>query len=380
MRRQDTAMTARRPAAATAAAVLAVWMTAALPGRGTTERVRVPVDTVGYAATPAQVEAVVTAAERMIAAGLPAADGTTGGAGSALTGAIVPHDDHAYAGPYAVAALRGIRAPLVVLFGVAHRARMIGLEGRLVFDDFDAWRGPYGDMPVSPLRERLIEALPEAMVLVSGEIHAAEHSLEALVPILQFPRFPRAPGRREILPILVTRQPGDSFERAVEATAAAMAAIFAGAGLEMGEDVAMVISADCVHYGDEGWGERDYAPFGTGRDGYDRAVAQDLDIARSTLTGPVTGERLRLFRERVERDDVEWPYRVTWCGVYSIPFGLAVLERLAALEGRPVPAGTLLGYGTSVEPGPLDVEGTGPGRTAPNTLHHWVGYVSVGYR
>ena len=180
--------------------------------------------------------------------------------------------------------------------------------------------------------------------------------------------------------MLVTRQPGELYLRSVEAMASALSRVFAEEGLEWGRDVAIVISADCVHYGDEEWGGRNYAPFGADQAGYERAVAQDIDIARTALAGPVTMEKIRLFRERVENDDLEWPYKVTWCGVYSIPFGLGVIERLAALDGRESPTGVILGYGTSLGPGPLPVEQTGLGRTAINTLHHWVGYVSIGYR
>jgi AmmeMemoRadiSam system protein B len=361
------------------AAALVMWYGAAAAGE-IPALVRVPVDSVGFALTAAQVEAVVAVSDSMIAAGLPDADQSRAPDGGPLLGAIVPHDDYIYAGPFYVTALRDVRAPLVVMFGVCHKARRIGLEGKLVFDDFDAWKGPYGYMPVSPLRERVIELLPEDIVLVSGELHAGEHSLESLVPFLQYPGFPGAGKDRRILPVLVTRQPGELYLRSVEAMASALSRVFAEEGLEWGRDVAIVISADCVHYGDEEWGGRNYAPFGADQAGYERAVAQDIDIARTALAGPVTMEKIRLFRERVENDDLEWPYKVTWCGVYSIPFGLGVIERLAALDGRESPTGVILGYGTSLGPGPLPVEQTGLGRTAINTLHHWVGYVSIGYR
>ena len=43
--------------------------------------------------------------------------------------------------------------------------------------------------------------------------------------------------------------------------------------------------------------------------------------------------------------------------------------------------GTLLDYGTSVSEASLDVESLGGlGPTAPNNLHHFVGYAAIGYR
>jgi AmmeMemoRadiSam system protein B len=268
-----------------------------------------------------------------------------------------------------------VGADLVILFGVAHRARRIGLEGRLIFDDFAGWRGPYGVTRISPLREKVIGRLPEEMVLVDGSFHASEHSLEAFIPFIQHYRGTEA----EILPVLVTRLAGDSFDWAVAAMISALDAVLEEEGMGLGPDAVVLISADCVHYGDEQWGSGGYAPFGTGREGYEKATEQDIDIARTTLEGPLSAEKIAGFRERVERDDLEWPYKVTWCGVYSIPFGLSVLEGLSEARGLGTPCGHLLGYGTSLEPGALPVEGTGLGATNIATERHWVGYLAMGY-
>ncbi|MCK4549395.1 MAG: AmmeMemoRadiSam system protein B, partial [Candidatus Krumholzibacteria bacterium] len=263
----------------------------------------------------------------------------------------------------------------IILFGVAHRARRIGLEGKLIFDDFSGWKGPYGVTPVSPLREKVIERLPAEIVLVDGSFHASEHSLEAFIPFLQ--HFGGTDV--EIIPVLVTRFAGDSFANAAGEMTRALAAVLEEEGMELGESAAVLISADCVHYGDEEWGSGGYAPFGTGREGYEKATAQDIEIARTTLEGPLSAEKIAGFRERVERDDLEWPYKVTWCGVYSIPFGLSVLDGLSAAQGRPAPQGHILGYGTSLEPGALPVGDTGLGATNIATDRHWVGYLAMGY-
>ena len=143
-----------------------------------------------------------------------------------MIGAIVPHDDYIYAGPYYALTIERVGADLVILFGVAHRARRIGLEGKLIFDDFSGWRGPYGVTPVSSLREKVIERLPEEIVLVDGAFHASEHSLEAFIPFLQHYRGTGA----EIIPVLVTRFAGDSFERAVGEMTGALAAVLGEAG------------------------------------------------------------------------------------------------------------------------------------------------------
>ena len=359
-----------------AALMIAVFSADASAGGATKDTVREPADTIGYATTPDQVERVVALSDSLIEAGalsfaLPSA---SSGAGE-MIGAIAPHDDYIYAGPYYTMTFERVGADLVVMFGVAHRARRIGLEGKLIFDDFSGWKGPYGVTPVSPLRERVIDRLPEEIVLVDGAFHASEHSLEAFIPFIQHYRGTDV----EILPVLVTRFAGDSFESAVGEMTRALAAVLAEEGLELGTGAVVMISADCVHYGDEEWGGRNYAPFGTDQEGYIQAKKQDFEIAMTTLEGPISGEKIAGFRERIERDDLEWPYKVTWCGVYSIPFGLSVLDGLAAAQARPAPDGHILGYGTSLEPGRLPVEGTGLGATNIATERHWVGYLAMGY-
>jgi AmmeMemoRadiSam system protein B len=76
--------------------------------------------------------------------------------GTAWRAAICPHDDYAYAGWLYPAVLRNIKARTVIIFGVAHKAWRYGLENRLVFDSFSTWRGPYGKVTVSPLRNEII--------------------------------------------------------------------------------------------------------------------------------------------------------------------------------------------------------------------------------
>lgn len=345
------------------------------PAGSSTPGIRIPIDSVGYATSPGQVEAVVALAESLEMGRCAAnAEAFPKSAEANMIGAICPHDDYLYAGRVYWHVMREVRAPLAVLVGVSHTARRRGVQGRLVFDEFEAWWGPYGDCPVSDLREEVIGALPSDLVLVDDGLHSEEHSLEAFIPFLQY-----CDRDIEILPILVTRLGGALFEDAADTLSGVLAGLFRDRGLKLGKDVVILISADCVHYGDESWGGRDYAPFGVGREGYTMGVEQDLETVRLSLAGEVTEERIRLFRERVERNDFEWPYKITWCGVYSIPFGLSVLRRLGELTGAGPPEGFMLRYATSIDPGRLPLGNLGLGVTNINTLRHWVGYTAVGY-
>lgn len=331
--------------------------------------VRAPFDTVGYAHTAEAVETVVAAAreaegERLAPPG-----------GAPWVAVIAPHDDWVYAARVMVHAFTDLRAGHVVLVGVAHHARDFPeSEGRLVFDSFDAWHGPYGAVPISPLRQDLLAALPPQDVLVSDAMHAGEHSLEGLVPFLQH-------GRRDvsIVPILLPFAEFDRLAALAERVGEALAEATERRHLAPGVDVAILISSDAVHYGDEGWGGRAFADFGVDGAAYDAAVARDLALIENHLAGPVELERLQAFSTSVLAEDVH-EYRIPWCGRFSIPFGLALVRAFALARGLPVPAGTLLRYGTTLDPGRTDWPVPGLGATAPASLHHWVGFASIGYR
>jgi AmmeMemoRadiSam system protein B len=331
--------------------------------------VRGLVDTVGFCRTAEQIEEVVRLAEEAEREWLDAP--LTRGPWVA---AISPHDDHVYAGRVYVNVMPGVRARTVVVIGVAHRAKTWGERDRLIFDAFDAWRGPYGPIPVSPQRAEILDRMSPDDYVVSNTFHSEEHSVEGLLPFLQY--YNR---NVEIVPVLVPYMDWDRLDELALDFALALADVSAEKGWVPGRDVAILISVDCVHYGDRGWGGRNYAPFGCDGRGYDLAVAREHDLIETHLEGPVGPEKLEALMLRlVDPEDVT-QYRITWCGRFSVPFGLDCLYHFTTEMGRPVPRGTLLRYGTSIDLERLPVDLSGLGVTAPASLHHWVGYAAVGY-
>ncbi len=323
----------------------------------------------GYAFTPAQVEAMVKASAERAVPGMPRGTVPPGPPAALLA----PHDDHALAGPLYLPAMRRVSAPRLILFGVAHRAWRWGIQDALIFDGFAAWRGPLGPLPVdASLREALRSALPAGAVLTSNDHHAEEHSLAALVPWIQ-----SADPTAAIVPILVPAMPWERMEELAERLAGAAAAVCRKEGWALGRDLQILLSNDAVHYGDQGWGGKDHAPYGVGTDGLAKARANDRRLIESYLEGPIRPERLRgLLYELVDAKD--WPnYRVPWCGRFALPFGLEFTRRLAEKMGLPVPEGKLLAYSTSVELGQLEIKDLPP--TAPSNLRHWVGYAAMGW-
>jgi AmmeMemoRadiSam system protein B len=339
------------------------------------DRLRGQRDTVGFVVTAEQAEDVVSQAVRLEAATLQAQDRRLGMDGdSGFLGGVCPHDDHLYASRVYVPLTERITAPRVVLVGVFHRARLWDLENRLVFDAFDAWRGPWGPVQVDPLRGELLQELSADDVVVDNAMHEMEHSLEAIVPFLQ-----HRDREVTIVPILAPYMKWEQLTVLSDRLAGALAAALERHGWKLGKDVAIVISSDAVHYGED----FEYAPFGSDAVGYVRGEAHDRVLADRYLTGPLVPSNLQgLLHTLVDETDVR-RYRLPWCGRFSVPFGLEVLRKTAERTGEPVPVGHLLRYGTSLSESELPVSratrDAGLGYTAPSNLHHWVGYASIGY-
>ena len=335
------------------------------------ERVREPKDPVGFCWTSKAMETVAGRSLALEEARLPESARLVR---PPVLMAVCPHDDHVYAGPVYVHALQGVTAKDVILLGVCHVARKFGVHDVLVFDTYPAWKGPWGPVPVSPLREKVIQALPKDMVLTSDAVQEAEHSTEAIVPWLQWKR-----RDVRVLSILVPQSREDRLVEMARVLAEALAQASRALGMAPGKDFALVVSNDCVHYGDQGWGGRNLAPFGADRAGYERATALDRTLCREFLAGPPSVEKARGLFEKLN-DPKTLEGRIHWCGRFSVPFGEALLARIVPLLGLPkAPEGVFLRYGTSLDPGRIQVDLPPLGVTAPANLHHWVGYAALAW-
>ncbi len=334
-------------------------------------------DTIGFVTTAGQMDAVRAQCRELAFPRHNALDAEHGwDDGTAFVAGVCPHDDYYYAGRLYSLLLSRVRANTVILFGVFHKARVFDLRDKLVFDSYKTWRGPYGPVRVSPLREEIIGRLPNNDYVEDNDMQMVEHSVEALVPWLQAYN-----PDVEIVSILVPYMAWETMDRLASTLSEALSEIMNEKGWELGEDVCLISSADAVHYGDSGWGGADYAEFGTDVAGYQKAVERDLSLARDHLCGSVDRARLKEFLYAcVDPGDI-MQYRVTWCGRFSVPFGLNVVSRLTeTLEKRPL-TGILLDYGTSVSEASLETDGLGTlGVTAPNNFRHFVGYAAIGYR
>jgi AmmeMemoRadiSam system protein B len=264
-----------------------------------------------------------------------------------------------------------VTAKTVVLVGVFHKYRRFGAHDVLVFDSYKAWRTPDGDVPVAGIREEMLGLLPRGDFVRDNTAHDSEHSLEALVYWLRHVR-----PDLQIVPVIV---PARGFAR-MQDLAGHLASVLAQEVTrhrwQLGRDVAVVISSDAVHYG----ADFKYTPYGEGGvEAYVKACDKDRSLLTGPLAGPVTATKVEQFFSTCVNPEQPAEYRLTWCGRFSIPFGLMLLERTTAALGLPTPVGHPIAYGTSISFPELPVRDVGLGQTAQANLYHFVGYPAVAF-
>jgi len=287
---------------------------------------------------------------------------------------ICPHDDYTYVGNVYPSILRNIHAKTVIIIGVCHKARQYNLENKLIFDSFSHWKMPYGNVPVSDLRDKIIKRLDKNIYDVNDEVQSEEHSVEAIIPMLQYYN-----KDVEIISIIVPYMSYGVMNDIAKPLSLAIQETALRNKLEWGKDYAVVISSDAVHYGDEDWGGKNYADYGVDSAGYCKAVNHEHEIMSSCLEGRILPEKIRKFTSYTVSDDDFREYKWTWCGRYSVPLGLLTTYYLQELYGDNL-KGTIVKYATSIDHPQVPVSETRMDVTAPANNRHWVGYAAIGYR
>jgi AmmeMemoRadiSam system protein B len=264
-----------------------------------------------------------------------------------------------------------VTAKTVIVVGVFHRYRRFGAHDQMVFDGYKRWRAPDGEIAVSPLRDELVAALPKDEAVKDSVAHDSEHSVEAIAYFLKHAR-----ADVEIVPVLI---PAASFAR-LSAMAGhlggALATVMKRRKLTLGRDVAIIISTDGTHYGDD----FQYAPFGSGGvAAFAKAMAQDRALIETTLAGALSLDKAQKFFAAVVNPDKPDEYRMPWCGRFSVPFGLMFLAETAKRLGVPAPRAVPLMLGVSVDTPELKVRDVGVAPTAPANLYHFVTQPGVAF-
>jgi AmmeMemoRadiSam system protein B len=357
------AQAALQPTQTTPPTLVEVRKTMGIPSQGD---VRGQQDAVGFASKAEQMARVW---ELSNAAPQPESLGAAPAPG--VAGVICPHDDYIYAARVYRQVLPLVTAKTIVLVGVFHKYRRFGAHDVLVFDSYKAWRAPDGDVPVSGIREEMLALLPKGDFVRDDAAHDSEHSLEALVYWLRHVR-----PDLQIVPVIVPAMEFDRMEELASHLASALAREITSHRWQLGRDVALVISSDAVHYG----ADFKYTPYGEGGvEAYVKACELDRSLLTGPLAGPVTAAKVEKFFSSCVNPEQPSEYRLTWCGRFSIPFGMLLLERTTAALGLPVPVGHPIAYGTSISSPELPVRDVGLGETAQANLYHFVGYPAVAF-
>jgi AmmeMemoRadiSam system protein B len=333
----------------------------AIPSR---DGVRGRIDTTAYTVHPAQMAKVWD-----LATAPPGPDSFGSAPSPGVAAILCPHDEFDYAGRVYRRVIPLVTARTVIVVGVFHGYYKFGERERWVFDSYRAWSATDGQVPVSSLREALMRRLPRRDWVQDSVAHDAEHSLEPLVVWLRHAR-----PDLEIVPILV---PGTRFDRLKELAdhlGVALLAELRARKWKLGRDVAIAISADAIHYGPD-FKQVTFGPGGP--DAYAAAVAKDRALMSGPLAGALTIDKTRQLYETFVDPERPDDYRWTWCGRFSVPLGLLLLERLGRESGgafaHPV------AYGTSVGWPELGLRDVGISPDAPCNLYHFVGYPGVAF-
>jgi MEMO1 family protein len=323
-------------------------------------------DTVGYATTR---EAMARVWELSSQPPAPPSFGNKAGAG--VYAVIGPHDDYIYTARVYREIFPLVTARTVIIVGVFHRYRKFGARDQLVFDSYRAWSSPDGEITESPLRDELIPALPKGMAIQDNAAHDDEHSIEGIAYFLKHAR-----PDVEIVPVIV---PAASFERLSQEASSlgsALGAAMKKRGWELGRDVAIVISADGTHYGED----FKFTPYGDGGvKVLDRAVEDDRRLMRETMAGLVSAEKARAFYATVVDPANPDQYRRTWCGRFSVTLGTLLVAETAKALGLSTPRTVPIALGVSVDTPELAVRDLGLGPTAPANLYHFVTHPALAF-
>lgn len=289
---------------------------------------------------------------------------------SKIIGAIFPHDDHIYAGRVYRRMAPFIQTKTVVLIGVFHAYQRFQVRDKLVFGPYQSWTSPSGLVPISPLREQVLKVLGSESILTDARMMDYEHSLETIVYWLRYQN-----PSLNIVPVLIPGMSLKTLKRRAKELSAALTKCLEENQWKLGRDLSIVISADAIHYGADFRQTR----FGAGSlKAYKKATQLDRTLMSKLMSERVTGKKIKkLFHSFVDPKDVD-RYRWTWCGRFSIPFGLTLMRELLRDKGKKLEGHSMF-YETSLSLPHLQLESPGLGVTAPAHLHHFVGYPGLLY-
>ena len=289
-----------------------------------------------------------------------------------MVAAISVHDDYLYAGDVYYRLYKNICAKEVVIFGVTHgtvRKEMGALQNVLILDEYDEWAGVYSNVKISPLREFIKAKLNKEDYIVSNKAQSIEHSIEALIPFLQY-------YNREvkITPIMITQMPLEKMNE-LSAKLAAIISEYANANnLKSGKDILFLISNDANHYGED----FNNSPYGLALKAHKTATKNDKRIIEENLQKEIDFAAVKNLTSEIIPDVENKKPIPLWCGRYPITLGLLTVEKVFSSIGEGI-EGKLFKYSNSLTEKVLPFSNTSMGLTAVFSPKHWCGWFTMGF-
>lgn len=291
----------------------------------------------------------------------------------ALIAGISPHDDYLYAGRVYYPLFSQIKTREVIIFGVTHgtvRREISDPRGVLILDDYSTWTGPYGKIAISPLREYMLKNIAPDQIQVNRKAETLEHSIEAMLPFLQY--YNRDV---KITPLMVTAMSSGRMDTVSSAVSAVIAEYIKKNNLTPGKDIFFLISSDANHYGVD----FSNVPWGENAEAHQKGTEIDKSISERYFSGKIDRDKINKLTDELWTNLPDGKAALSWCGRFSIPFGLLTTQKtILAATGKTM-AGCLLKYSDTWTEGVLPVKNTTLGLTAPFSLKHWVGFLSAGF-
>ncbi len=288
-----------------------------------------------------------------------------------LVAGISPHDDYLYTAKIYYPLYKLIKTKEVVIFGVTHgtvRKALNDPRNILMFDSFNYWHGPYGNVKISKLREYLEKNLDKNYYQVNNKAQEIEHSIEALVPFLQY--YNRD---IKITPIMITGMSFDRMDEISNQLSKIISKYIKENNLTPGKDIFFLISSDANHYGED----FNNSPYGLDLEAHKKGTERDKEIADSCFNGELTHSKIEQLKNDLWANDKK--ITPLWCGQYSIPFGLLTISKTFKNLDRINLNGKLFAYSDTWTEGVIPIKHTHMGLTAPFSLKHWVGWLSAGF-
>ncbi|MDP4196575.1 MAG: AmmeMemoRadiSam system protein B [Bacteroidota bacterium] len=286
---------------------------------------------------------------------------------------ISPHDDYLYAGDIYYPLFKKIKAKEIIIFGVTHgtvRKEIGDPHNVIILDDFSEWTGPFGPVKVSPLREQIKNGLDPKTFNSNNKAQTLEHSLEAMIPFLQYYN-----QDIKITPIMITGISFDKMNTLSSQLSKIITKYIKDNNLTLGKDIFFLISSDANHYG----ADFNNTPFGDDEAAHSKATENDKRIAETFFNNVLDKTQIQKLSNELWAQTPEGKPALSWCGRYSIPFGLLTTTKIVEEITHKHLNGRLLKYSDTWSEGVIPIKHTHLGLTAPFSLKHWVGFLSAAF-